>query len=100
MIEVLSWFGIALAALFTIAIGAVLPVSSCPPGWHNNGVRRYDDRGAFECEAPLPPCCGEPAGVLECQRQCSPVQRFHSRIYCTGGSLPIVVNERTVGCSR
>lgn len=99
MIEALSWFGIVLAALFSITIGAI-GVGTCPPQWHHNGVRRYTDRGAFECEAKLPPCCGEPAGALECQRQCPAVQRFHSRIYCTGGTLPIVVNERTIGCQR
>lgn len=90
-------------SMIIAALATILPIpnkAQCPKGWHNNGVRRFEDVGAFECEAPLPACCGEPVKYGGCSTACPSVQRFHSRIYCTGGSRPIVVNERTVGCSR
>jgi hypothetical protein len=91
------------AFVVTVMLASVLPpVAQCPRGWNlQEGVRRDGpDVGEFACYAPLPPCCGEPAGKLECQRQCPAVDRFHSRIYCTGGAKPIIVDERTVGCQR
>jgi hypothetical protein len=52
----------------------------CPPDWWINGVR--------------------PSGELGCRPADGRDIEIHSRIYCTGGSVPIVVDDRTVGCTR
>lgn len=70
----------------------------CPAGYDlRTGIR---GSGAFEC---WPSPKGDPlydgaGGFPERSVQSDAIVR--SRIYCTGGAHPIVVNERTVGCQR
>jgi len=69
----------------------------CPAGWHHEGIRKT---GRYECVR-------APVGSMDFDgtwgkpdRSYVPPGRVESRIYCTGGAQPIVVNERTVGCQR
>lgn len=55
--------------------------------------------GSYVCEKAPPPNCGEAAGPFE-GVPCPTAARYRSRIYCTGGAIPIVVDEKTVGCQR
>jgi hypothetical protein len=88
----------AIAAVVLLLAGVVLQPSSssgrCPAGWSlGEGVRRT---GEFACYSPPPHDCGEPRGPNE--RPCPTPVKARGRIHCTGGSVPIVVDERTVGC--
>lgn len=85
---------VALFGLMSLAIIVVAAVvqperAQCPRGSYlHTGVRMS---GRFECARTLlgrENDAEQPPGIL------------HGRIYCTGGSSPIVVNERTVGCQR
>ena len=71
----------------------LLSRASCPPGWSVNGIR---PSGEYECLGELrPPGCGEPdATSPPCMRPAS----SRGRLYCTGGTIPIVVDHKTVGC--
>lgn len=75
--------------------------SRCPVGWYVNGVRTT---GIYECRR-VPG--GDPEMDGTAGRPDRSVERpgwYRSRVWCTGGSRPIVVLEdreaRTVGCSR
>ncbi len=59
----------------------------------HEGVRRD---GNYACWGKLLPVgCGEPEDhPIPCKRP----EITRSRIYCTGGSVPVIVNERTVSC--
>ncbi len=84
----------ALMLAAAVALAVSRPSSAqCPRGWSlNEGIRRD---GSFACWGPLERGCGEPVGPdIPCKRP--PITR--GRIYCTGGSVAIVVDERTVGC--
>lgn len=64
--------------------------ATCPAGWWVNGIT---PAGYFACyltelTREWPPIDAEPTAVIG------------SRIYCTGGSHPIVVSARVVGCQR
>lgn len=91
----------AIALLVLALVVAILRPSSaqCPPGWSlGEGIRRT---GEFACYSPPPRDCGDVRGPFE--RPCKPSPMWPSkvrraRIHCTGGSIPIVVDERTVGC--
>lgn len=77
---------------------ATTPTSGrCAPGWHLATGIRQD--GTFSCFAPLPECCGDSKGECELV-PCPPHVEIRSRIYCTGGTVPIVVDHETVGCQR
>lgn len=85
--------------LFVVAIGIdaiTVPGerATCPPGMYAEGVR---PSGETSCVASPPPGCEEPVGTWYA---CPEPRRFPTRIHCTGGSRPIVVDERTVGCTR
>ena len=71
---------------------------TCPPHWHNDGVRR---NGRFSC---IPEPVGDPDWDGTWQRSpdrsIQPPGEIRSRIYCTGGARPISVDGRTVGCQR
>lgn len=74
-----------LAAAAFVGAAVYRPVrAACPPAWHHDGVRRS---GAFECTR-------SPVGDTW------PPGRLEGRIYCTGGTVPVVVTERVVGCQR
>lgn len=86
-----------LLELVVAIIVALAPPTRCPPGWSlAEGVRR---NGEFACYAPLPKCCGDARGPCEAVA-CPRVEVTRSRIYCTNGTQPIVVDHRTVGCQR
>jgi len=89
----------SLVSVLTLCIALVLhPVrASCPLGWHHDGVRRT---GNFACTR-------NPVGDPEWDgtygrpdRSVVPPGELRGRIYCTGGAVPIVVDDRTVGCMR
>jgi hypothetical protein len=69
----------------------------CPPRWHNNGIR---PSGAFMCTRnPV----GDPNwywGLHRPDRSTVPPGVLRGHIYCSGGTRPIVVDDRTVGCQR
>lgn len=71
-------------------------VATCPRGWYVEGVR---PSGHSRCLPVPPPSCGEP--VPPNNAPCpSDSRELPIAVYCTGGSHPIVLNERTVGCTR
>lgn len=85
----------ALCALFSIialctAMATQPRHAHCPPGWYVDGVR---PTGSYTCHRP--PIGGEDADP-------PPPGSIQGRIYCTGGSSPIVnVNTgAAVGCQR
>lgn len=93
----------ALAALVTCAAltyaWCVHPARARCPAGHDlrTGIRRD---GHFEC---WPAVVGDPlydgaAGYPERGRQSDAI--LTGRIYCTGGTQPIIVDYRTVGCQR
>lgn len=85
----IAWFGL-LSIILIIASAFVQPErAKCPRGSYLHTGIRTD--GRFECAQTLlgrENDAEQPPGIL------------HGRIYCTGGALPIVVNERIVGCQR
>jgi len=71
---------------------------SCPVGTYVDGVR---PNGMSACVTAPPPGCDEPAGTAREQRPCVYDERRTAfRIYCTGGTRPIVIDARTIGCQR
>jgi hypothetical protein len=78
-------------ALLTIAVMTVASLvqprrARCPDGMYVNGVR---PSGAFECRI-----------APKLKHEAPPDSELGGRIYCTGGTRPIVVDYRTVGCQR
>lgn len=91
-------FPVLVILLLSLANGwAVRPrVGRCPTGWYANGVRPW---GSYECR----PALGDPAHDLQDARDrvfIDDDRAIRDRIYCTGGSHPIVVDDVTVGCQR
>ena len=89
---------LAIAAVVSmcVAIASAPPMATCPRGWYVEGVR---PSGRSRCLPAPPPNCGEP--VPPNNGPCPLDSReTEVAVYCTGGSHPIVVNERTVGCTR
>lgn len=69
----------------------------CPQGWYVDGIR---PTGRFDCaRTPGGDIMYDGAGGYP-DRAVDLPGRLGGRLYCTGGSHPIVVNERTVGCQR
>jgi hypothetical protein len=93
----------AVLSLVTILAAAITRPTraQCPQGWYlATGVRTsdtYAPRGSFACQRPPggPDWTGTGPDLGT-----RPPGELRGRIYCTGGSSPIVVNERTVGCQR
>lgn len=86
-----------------MAIGAISTCvrpsrARCPEGYDlRMGIRRSGD---FECW-PSPPrgsLYDGAGGYEERSPQLGPI--LTGRIYCTGGSEAIVIDERTVGCQH
>lgn len=97
MIEV----ALALASIAMLVVAIVLaplgaPTSGqCPPGMDlRMGVRRS---GEYQCWDIPPQGCGEAVGPT---RPCPEPRITNGRIVCTGGSVPIVRDFRTIGCTR
>jgi len=71
----------------------------CPKGWYVEGVRRAGDT---QCRPEIPDDPrdwpgDDPRDTVH--RDLKPYNaELPMQIYCTGGSQPIVVNDRTVGC--
>jgi hypothetical protein len=69
----------------------------CPAGWYVNGIRAT---GEFECvRTPGGDVLYDGAGGYP-DRAVDLPGRLSGRIYCTSGSLPIVVSDHAVGCMR
>lgn len=89
----------ALVSIIVLFLSALLHPTQArgPNGWYVNGV---SPDGAYELRrAPVaeqPPC---KETKLSCVAD-EPDVWIRGRIYCTGGSRAIVVDERTVGCTR
>lgn len=67
----------------------------CPKAWYVEGVQPAGD---YACvKTPARNVCDTKAG---CAGDEPRDPRLRSRIYCTGGSVPVVVDDRTVGCTR
>lgn len=88
----------AILSIVILSIAMVLqPVKAKCPGDYTlvEGVRR---NGAFICGSPPPGNCGS---SKEPTWPCPEAEiRIYSKIYCTGGSVPIQVDFQTVGCMR
>ena len=87
-------------ALVTVLVIAALSLTRptrarCPAGWLHEGVR---PSGAFACKPALVGGERDPAGGIDTAYQ--PPGELGGRVYCTGGAVPIVVDYRTVGCTR
>lgn len=80
--------GWALLSLAVLAVASVVQPrrARCPGGMYVEGVR---PSGSFECRV-----------APRFERDIPPDVEIAGRIYCTGGSRPIVVDSKTVGCMR
>lgn len=93
------WFWVLVSTLVLVAGRVIRPThAQCPVFWHNNGIR---PSGTFGCTRnPV----GDPEWDGTYQRQPDrsvvPPGEIDGQIYCTGGTHPIVVDDRTVGCQR
>ena len=71
--------------------------AQCPVGWYVDGAQ---PSGVFSC-AKTPPrdVCDSKAGCGAADQEPDP--HVTSRLYCTGGTVPIVaLDGRSVGCQR
>lgn len=91
-------------AILLIAVTVRRPTSAtCPRGYALlEGVRTQplgaQPRGAFTCARP--PIGGDDDALTGESTARDQPGEIRSRIYCTGGAVPILVNHRTVGCQR
>lgn len=91
MINTLVSAALAACSVILISMGVLFAPArlACPIGTYlSDGVSRA---GWFVCRRTLTGTendAEQPPGVLV------------NKVYCTGGSVPIVINERTVGCTR
>lgn len=82
---------------FVVTIVAAFARVACEPDFVVGGV---DRNGKITCIEKIKiTCCGEPTGVV-CEKPCPKSAIKYKRVYCTGGSKPIVVDHTTVGCTR
>jgi hypothetical protein len=85
--------GLITAFVLMFAWAARPERATCPPCWYlDSGIR---PSGLFRC---VPDLVRDPAGSIDAALQ--PPGAIEGMIYCTGGSVPIVVDYRTVGCTR
>lgn len=85
-----------LLSVFMLAVScSVRPVRAvCPPAWYlNAGIRPTGD---FQCAPSLVGGVLDPAGGVDTAVQ--PPGAIVSKIYCTNGQEPIVVDYRVVSC--
>lgn len=97
--EMIYYLGGALSTLITIAVLVVVAPTKqfCEPGYYVDGV---DPTGWYQCrQTPTlqhdeeSPPHWRPADDLPGEGN-----EYRGRVWCTGGQMPIVVNEKTVGC--
>jgi len=98
----LAMLAAIVAMVFCIVLAEFAPRPStarCPDGTYVEGVR---PDGSTTCVTRPPRGCDEPAGTAAEQRPCVFRERRvpERGVHCTGGSRPIVVDKRTVGCTR
>jgi len=94
MIDDVLFALVTLVVLITVAV--IRPERArAPRGWYVEGVR---PDGATTIRQAPPQGCGEP--VPPNNQPCPHAPAFESRIYCTNGTLPVVVDDRTIGCQR
>jgi len=92
----------ALAILSTILIAwscvSRPTTGACAKGWWlPNGIR---ENGVYACErVPVGGEHRDERGILHDDSIQQP-GKLAGRIYCTGGSVPIITSERAVGCQR
>jgi hypothetical protein len=96
MIDDAFWIFVALIVL---AIGALKRPTraQCASNEFVEGVRR--DGSSWCVRSPTGPEI-DCRGARRCYSNETPVYTTPIKIYCTGGSQPIVVDHRTVGCQR
>ncbi len=83
--------------LVTVLASITMPTTaSCPMNMYVEGVR---PSGVTRCVRPLPDDPNHWPGEPEPEPS-RLEDEIPLRIYCTGGTIPIVVNERTVGCQH
>jgi hypothetical protein len=71
--------------------------ATCDRGWYVDGIR---PSGRYDCRrAPIGDDVRLPSGLVE-DRSTQPSGEIDGAILCTGGTQPIVVDERTVECRR
>jgi hypothetical protein len=86
---------VTLGSFVAMAIAFALAPLRCPKGWHHEGVR---PTGEYDCiRKPVGP---DWPGYAYPDRSVVPPGRLQAQIYCTGGAVPVVVDERTIGCQR
>ena len=96
------------AIVAVTAMWCVPKIGNCPPGYDlRTGIRRS---GEYECwphpmapknwDGRLGPVEDWDGTYLRPERSLQSDRTVHGRIYCTNGTQPVVVNERTVGCQR
>lgn len=90
-------FSIVLTVVLLLFVAFARPERAhAPPGWHFEGIR---PSGETTLRHAPPPNCGEPVPPYD--QPCPRDERaIGTRIFCTGGALPIVVDSQTVGCQR
>lgn len=91
-----------LFALFNVLLWCWILVARpthfiCPLGWHDDGASRD---GQFTCtRRPVGPLDWD-GTYLRPERSTVPPGQIRGQIYCTGGSMPVVISDRAVGCQR
>jgi hypothetical protein len=90
-------FSFALGVLTSIVCVITMQIVSpshqtCLRGFYVNGVR---PNGSYECRS-IPPRDDQ----LDEWIKSAVEQSYKAQVYCTGGSHPIVVDYKTVGCQR
>lgn len=88
--------------LFSIVLCALAfllrpQIGKCPGQWFVNGVR---PSGSYTCLRKPVGFEIDCSGAKPCPEEDLPVGELTSKIYCTGGMHPIVVDAWTVGCQR
>lgn len=68
----------------------------CDVGEYVEGVRPTGKTRCVRVPATETDC----RGARACHPDEEPVYTRELEIYCTGGSVPVVVDERTIGCQR
>ena len=87
---------IALGLVVLLAAAVIRPTRArCPAGFFVEGVRPSGTTQCLPVGPPSPSC----AGAVICPDTPGPAHGIPIQIYCTGGSIPIVVDGRTVGCT-
>jgi len=95
----------AITSIVLLVVGVALEPQhgQCPPGWYLRlGVRTSPwagrPTGMYTCARP--PVGGDDDAITGRSTAVDPPGSLQGRIYCTGGSTPIELDHRTVGCQH